>query len=287
MALSTPLVQPSELAEHQPHADLVIVDCRHQLTRPGAGLAAYHAGHIPGAAHVDLDRDLSRRPGPMDGRHPLPSPESFAATLGGLGISNRSFVVAYDDVGGAMAARLWWMLRWVGHDMVSVLDGGIQAWSAAGLPLESGGLAGRRKAEFRYGAAKADWIVATAAVQAALASGEAVLVDARAPERFEGRVEPIDPVAGHVPGAINLPFSRLLADDGRFAGASLIAARFTEVAGDRTGRDVITMCGSGVTACHLLLAMESAGLGLGRLYAGSWSEWIRDPARPIATSASD
>lgn len=199
-----------------------------------------------------------------------------------LGISNDSFVVVYDDCGGAMAARLWWMLRWLGHDQVAVLDGGIQAWSALGGALEHGEWAGNPVGNFVATSIQEGWIVETDELATLLKQGEVSLLDARAKPRFDGHVEPIDPVAGHVPGAVNLPFSDLLAADGTFLEPTALAKRFADALRAAPANEAITMCGSGVTACHLLLGLEAAGLGPGRLYVGSWSEWIRDPERPVA-----
>jgi thiosulfate/3-mercaptopyruvate sulfurtransferase len=286
MKLPKPLIRPAELASLLSDPAIVIVDCRHQLLEPGAGERSFVEGHIPGARHAHLDRDLSREPTPEEGRHPLPSPRAFAMTLESLGISNDSAVVVYDDSGSTIAARLWWMLRWVGHQDVSVLDGGMAAWSAAGLPVETGPASGP-PGRYRVGDVHADWVVDTSALQDLLRTGCGVLLDARTAERFEGRAEPIDPVAGHIPGAVNLPGPRLQTREGQLESASILRARFAEVLAGRSATEVVAMCGSGVTACHLLLAMEAAGLNGGRLYAGSWSEWIRDPARPTASKSTD
>lgn len=215
------------------------------------------------------------------GRHRLPAVESLAATLGRLGIDERVQVVAYDASGGVYAARLWWLLRWLGHRRVAVLDGGWQAWCAAGKPSESGPApAGAR----RFAAAVGGMAVVTAdELWQRLGGNACLLLDARSAERFEGRIEPLDPVAGHVPGATNHPFSANLRPDGRFAAAEELRARFDRLMRGHDPREVISMCGSGVTACHTLLAMEIAGLGGASLYPGSWSEWCRDPSRPVAT----
>lgn len=277
-----PLIDAAGLASRLADPDLVILDCRHQLSDPDAGERSYGHGHIPGARHAHMDRDLSRPPKPNEGRHPLPSPAIFAQTLQRLGVSGQSSVVVYDDCGGIMAARLWWMLRWAGHTQVSVLDGGLAAWSAAGLVSERDSPP-PRQGSFAPSRVRDDWVVDTAELPALLGDGCNVLVDARTVERFQGIAEPIDPVAGHIPGAKNLPIDQLLTHTGEFADAKLLRQRFAEAAGEHRAGDVIAMCGSGVTACHLLLGMEAAGLGTGRLYAGSWSEWIRDPTRPIAS----
>jgi thiosulfate/3-mercaptopyruvate sulfurtransferase len=285
MKLSKPLIRPTELAGLLSDPAIVVVDCRHQLLEPDAGERTFLEGHIPGARHAHLDRDLSREPTLEEGRHPLPSPDTLAKTLESLGVSNDSAVVVYDDSGSTIAARLWWMLRWVGHQNVSVLDGGMAAWLAAGLPVETGPASGR-PGRYWVDDVHAEWVVDTRELQDLLRTGRGVLLDARTAERFEGRAEPIDPVAGHVPGAMNLPGPRLQTRDGLLESAGVLRARFVEVLADRPATEVVAMCGSGVTACHLLLAMETAGLNGGRLYAGSWSEWIRDPARPVASGST-
>jgi len=263
---------------------LAIVDCRFDLMNPEAGKRAYLRAHIPGARYAGLDRDLSGPVGPDTGRHPLPSPQAFAAWLGSIGIGGDAQVIAYDEMNGSIAARLWWMLRWLGHGAVAVLDGGFQAWAARGGALESGEPA-LRPEHFtpRIGAnAVSARAVSTAELEQALRDAKTLLVDARAAERYAGTVEPIDSVAGHVPGAVNHPFTANLAADGRFLPAAELKARWQERLQNTGAANFVAMCGSGVTACHNLLALEVAGLPGGRLYAGSWSEWIRDPRRPVA-----
>ena len=277
--MASPLISPAALAKRLDDSAWVVVDCRFVLTDPDAGHAAYRRGHIPGARYAHLDDDLAGVPGPADGRHPLPRIEDFTATLGAWGISDASNVVAYDDMSGGIAARLWWMLRWLGHRAAYVLDGGLKAWQAAGLPLDPE-IPDVRAVEYAAQEVRRDWVVSTDQVPSELAK-DARLVDARAPERFQGLAEPIDPVAGHIPGAINWPFSEALRPDGRMRPVDDLHTRLKHLT-DRPGR-FIAMCGSGVTACHLLLAVNAAGLGNGSLYVGSWSEWIRDPERPIST----
>ena len=277
--MASPLISPVALVKRLGDSAWVVVDCRFVLTDPGAGHGAYRRGHIPGARYAHLDDDLARTPGPADGRHPLPRVEDFTATLGAWGISEASNVVVYDDMSGAIAARLWWMLRWIGHRAAYVLDGGLKAWEAAGFPLDPE-IPVVRAVEYAAQEVRRDWVVSTDQVPSELAK-DARLVDARAPDRFEGLAEPIDPVAGHIPGAINWPFSEALRPDGRMRPADDLHTRLKHLT-DRPGR-IIAMCGSGVTACHLLLAVNAAGLGDGSLYVGSWSEWIRDPERPIST----
>jgi thiosulfate/3-mercaptopyruvate sulfurtransferase len=274
------LIGVDSLRRLQGDPRLAVVDCRFDLLKPDAGRQAFLAAHIPGARYADLNQDLAAAAGARTGRHPLPAADTFAAALGRLGIRNDSQVVAYDDAGGAFAARLWWMLRWVGHDAVAVLDGGLRAWIAQGGALESGeSRAPQERFTPRMGAQP---VVSTEEIERGLADPKVLLVDARAAERYAGRVEPIDPVAGHVPGAVNHPFSLNLDDDGRFLPAAELKRRWQERLAGRNDRTIVAMCGSGVTACHNLLSLEVAGIPGGRLYAGSWSEWIRDPRRPIA-----
>ncbi len=258
-----PLVGPRDVDL----ASMVPVDCRWVLSSPSAGRDAYLAGHLPGAIYMSLDNDLSDMTVTGAGRHPLPSKDDFAATLGRLGIGNQDTVLAYDDAGGAIAARLWWMLRWVGHADVLVLDGGIQAWSAAGLAVETE-VTHRPPTTFRVGETT---MPVMEFEDVALRPASIVLLDARGAERFRGDVEPLDPVAGHIPGAINAPYAGNL-DDGRFLSPSRLASRFTDL-GVTDAAETMVYCGSGVTACHDVLAMEVAGLGTAMLYPGSWSQW--------------
>jgi thiosulfate/3-mercaptopyruvate sulfurtransferase len=259
---------------------LAVIDCRFDLMKPNAGRQAYLTAHIPGARYADLNRDLSASIGSSTGRHPLPAPDAFAATIGTLGIGNRSQVVAYDDANGSMAARLWWMLRWVGHDAVSVLDGGLKAWISSGGALEPGETA--PAAEHFTPHVDSHAALSAAELEQGLRDSKLKLVDARAAERFAGLVEPIDSVAGHIPGAVNHPFTANLDADNRFLPAAELKRRWQERLAGGDAKDLVAMCGSGVTACHNLLSLEVAGLPGAKLYAGSWSEWIRDPRRPIA-----
>ena len=316
-------------------ADIAVIDCRFDLMNPGAGRLAYLKGHIPGAVYADLNQDLSGPVTSSSGRHPLPAPEAFAARLGTLGVANATQVIAYDDANGSYAARLWWMLRWLGHARAAVLDGGIKAWIATGGPLEvddeaSGapqqpakkpGSPQQPTSATAPGAGEGDRfspridaaaVVSTAELAArlhdfsgsrptpglraapdlrdapgvrgssGLRAAHSLLVDARAANRYAGKIEPIDAAAGHVPGAVNHPFTENLAPDGRFLPAAELRRRWDERLAGASPRAVVAMCGSGVTACHNLLSLEVAGLGGAKLYAGSWSEWIRDPERPIA-----
>lgn len=290
---SSPLVPVVRLAEdlglspgtRPDPRGVVVVDCRFNLMKPEAGRAAWLAGHIPGAFYADLDRDLAGPASPTTGRHPLPDPERLRALFGSFGIGPETPVVAYDEGPGAIAARLWWLLRWMGHPHVALLDGGLAAWQAAGLPLATDPPAAAPVRFTGQPGAMPSW--ETAPLAAALASGDTRLrlLDARAPDRFAGTTEPIDPVAGHVPGAINAPFTGNLGSDGRFLPPRELAARFAALAAGRSPGDVVCMCGSGVTACHNVFALELAGLPGAALYPGSWSEWIRSPDRPVATGS--
>lgn len=260
---------------------VVAVDCRHDLSHPDLGPRQFGTAHIPGAVFAHLDHDLSGPVTAQSGRHPLPDRFALAKFLGAAGIDADTHVVAYDQDKSMFAARLWWLLRWLGHERVSVLDGGLAAWQAAGLPLH-GTPTARSARTFSVRPALAQ-TVTTAQVQRELGVGRMLLLDARAPDRFAGRNETLDSKAGHVPGARNQPFALNLDGDGRLRSAAALRALWSEVLGDTPPAQVVAMCGSGVTACHNLLAMELAGLPGARLYAGSFSEWIRDPARKVAT----
>jgi len=283
MAFET-LVDCDDLAARLGDPNWRVFDCRFDLADTQRGEQAYAQGHIPGAYYAHLDRDLSGPITPQTGRHPLPPVDGLTAWLGAHGIRSDTQVVAYDDSGGTMAVRLWWLLRWLGHPRVALLDGGWTAWSAAGLPMEATQAGPAVATAFD---ARPDWrqVATTREILRQLETGSnaLLLVDARTRERFRGDAEPIDPVAGHVPGAINLPLQDNLNPDGTFKPAEVLRARYRQALAGRSPGETAAMCGSGVTACHNLLAMEIAGLAGGRLYAGSWSEWIRDPARPIAT----
>ncbi len=260
---------------------VAILDCRFDLAAPEAGRQGYLRGHIRGARYADLNRDLSGPVALSSGRHPLPAPEFIAARLSELGVGDASQVIAYDEANGAFAARAWWLLRWLGHARAAVLDGGLKAWLAAGGALDSGEPVGGAARRFTP-RLDPEAVLGTAELIEALKDRRRLLVDARAEERFTGAVEPLDPVAGHVPGAVNHPFAGNLSADGRFLPPGELKRRWlARLAGAEPG-NVIAMCGSGVTACHNLLALELAGLNGAKLYAGSWSEWIRDPKRPVA-----
>jgi len=278
-----PLIDVATLAHRNDALGWVVVDCRFNLLDPAAGRAAYEQGHIPGARYAHLDDDLARPPTAAEGRHPLPEPGRLAATLGAWGIAPGHAVVAYDEGSGAIAARLWWLLRWLGHTAAFVLDGGFAAWQAAGLPVEQS-LPVWQPRRYPVPATLSRVAVDTAELLARQAAGD-VLVDARGAARYRGEQEPIDSAAGHIPGARNRPFSSNVTPENRFRPAAELKTELFALLGERAPEQLIAMCGSGVTACHLLLAMDVAGLPGGKLYAGSWSEWIRDPVRPIATGA--
>jgi len=279
------LISASTLAENLDDPELRIVDCRFSLADPDQGRKDYASGHIPGADYANLDTDLAAPISAGSGRHPLPDVETFVGTLRRWGISNDTQVVVYDDAGGGVAARLWWMLRWLGHRDVAVLDGGIAAWTRAHHPV--GQAETLRPAGSFSGSAASDSVWRTAQIESWLAAGSGfTLVDARAGARFRGEQEPIDPVAGHVPGAVNLPFTDTLNADGTWRDVDEIKAcwaRFGEMPGENAWG---VMCGSGVTACHLALSASIAGLSEPCLYVGSWSEWVQDSARPIVAEPS-
>lgn len=278
MSRFSDLISPTELAARLAEPSLRVVDCRASLQSPTAGREAYAKSHLPRATFADLLEDLS---GPIvpgvTGRHPLPDVDVLVAKLRRFGISGTHQVVVYDDAGGAFAARLWWLLRWLGHDTVAVLDGGFPAWVGEGWPVTDD-VASVPPGDFA-GAPRPELLVTVRELSVPESSSRP-LFDARAPERYRGDVEPIDPVAGHIPGAVNLPFAGNLRD-GRFLPPAELRARIAAALHGALPESAIVYCGSGVTACHDVLAFARAGLPLPRLYAGSWSEWITDPARPI------
>ena len=281
----TTLIGTVELEARLSDPDWVIIDCRFDIARPDWGEQSYAEGHIPNAIYAHLDRDLSGPVTERTGRHPLPSMDRFAQTASRWGIDSSVQVVAYDQGSGAIAARLWWLLRWAGHRRVAVLNGGFAAWRQAGLPVsrEPGA---RKPRTFIPQPSPQVRAVSTDELERALAAGEVLLVDARSADRFAGENETIDPVAGHVPGARNHPFADNLDPQGRFLPPEELRSRWQRTLGDQPPEKIVSMCGSGVTACHNLLALEVAGLPGARLYGGSWSEWIRDPARPVARGTS-
>lgn len=279
---ASPLISAAALANRKSRPGLLVVDCRFELADPSRGRAEYLAGHIPGAVYAHLDEQLSAPRSAGTGRHPLPSPAAFAQTLGYWGLEPGTAVVAYDQANGACAARLWWMLRARGHAQVQVLDGGMAAWRAAGLALETAVpvIPPTKVAQQPF-----NGVLDSPQVQAGLAQGAIALVDARAADRFAGQNETLDPVAGHVPGSLNQPFSRNLGDDGRFLGVEKLRELWQPTLAAAGTKPLVAMCGSGITACHNLLALELMNQPAARLYPGSYSEWITDPSRPVATGA--
>jgi thiosulfate/3-mercaptopyruvate sulfurtransferase len=275
------LVTTQLLAEHLDDPRWVVIDTRHDLMDPEKGRKAYAAGHIPGAYFLHVDDDLAGPKTGRNGRHPLPDVQQFAARINQCGVTPESQVVVYDDMGGNFAVRLWWMLRWLGHERVALLDGGYPVWVKDGRPV-SNEVPPPRKGTFvprpRLGAT-----VDAPFVERFREDPSIKLMDARAAERFKGLQEPIDPVAGHIPGATNRFWQKNLQPDGRFKPAQSLRQELEEALGGASPDKAVHMCGSGVTACHNIFAMELAGLPGGRLYPGSWSEWCADPARPVAT----
>jgi thiosulfate/3-mercaptopyruvate sulfurtransferase len=272
------LISTAALAARLQDPALAVVDCRFMLNDVGWGAREYQTAHVPGAVYADLDRDLSGAKNGRNGRHPLPDPAALTATFGRLGISDGVQVVAYDQNTGAYASRLWWLLRWLGHDAVAVLDGGFAKWTAEGRPTAVGE---ERRAPARFAAAmRPAMAVGAAEVDRARRDPDWRLLDARAPERYRGEQEPIDPVAGHIPGAVNYFHCNAVSAAGTLKKPEELRQEVAPlVNGTRTGQ-IVAYCGSGVTACHLLLALEHAGID-GKLYPGSWSEWIADPSRPV------
>jgi thiosulfate/3-mercaptopyruvate sulfurtransferase len=277
------LISSDDLLHHLNEPSWVIIDCRFSLADPESGFAAYRHGHIPNARYAHLDKDLSSPITDQTGRHPLPNTNALVQKLGSWGIDNTSQVVVYDDASGAFAGRLWWLLRHLGHSNVAVLDGGYRRWQKPGYPINTT-LLTVKPAIFRPYPSENIGLTALD-VQNTMALKSICLVDARTPERFRGEQEPIDPVAGHIPGAVNRPFQLNLDNDGLFLSAEALRNQFKTLIGDKNPQQVVHMCGSGVTACHNLLAMEVAGLAGSMLYLGSWSEWIRNKNRPITTKA--
>lgn len=283
MTTFTDLISVTELKELTQSSGCRIVDCRHNLFDLEKGQADYMEGHLPGAVFADMDKDLASEITPVSGRHPLPEVELFRRQLEAWGIGNHTQVVVYDYGNGSLAVRMWWMLRWLGHDAVAVLDGGIAAWTDADESLDDG-VPELPRATF-VASPDESMIATTAEIESAVRNGEAFnLIDARDEGRYRGENEPIDTVAGHIPGAVNLPLARNLNHDGRWRGVSELEAIWNDFLPGRTGEPLIVMCGSGVTACHLILSARLAGLEIPRLYVGSWSEWIRDDSRPVETT---
>ena len=275
----TTLISTGALASHIDDPAFAIVDCRYKLDEANWGEREHGASHIPGAVYADLGRDMAGPRNGTNGRHPLPDPHTLAHTFGRLGIASGVQVVAYDQENGMYASRLWWMLRWLGHDAAAVLDGGFAKWTAEGRPTKTG--AEHRKPREFVAAPRADMSVDIGQVASRLGTSEWRLVDARAPERYRGDSEPIDKTPGHIPGAANHFFQWNLDKHGLFRTPEELRARVNESLGDVSADRLVCYCGSGVTACHNLLALEHAGVKGARLYAGSWSEWSSDPSRPV------
>jgi thiosulfate/3-mercaptopyruvate sulfurtransferase len=276
------LITPEELSRHLDDPLWVVFDTRHDLANPAKGPEAYAAGHIPGAYFISVDHDMAGERNGRNGRHPLPDLDAFAKKMNARGVAPGTQVVIYDDMGGNYAVRLWWLLRWLGHDKVALLDGGLPLWQKEGRPLTQETPAPRSGTFVprpRLGA-----VVDAAFVERFRQDTSLKMIDARAPERYSGKTEPLDPVAGHVPGAVNRFWKENLGADGRFKPPVQLREEFKQLLGSSHADHAVHMCGSGVTACHNLFAMELAGLAGGRLYPGSWSEWCSDPARPVARS---
>jgi thiosulfate/3-mercaptopyruvate sulfurtransferase len=275
----TTLIGADELAEHIDRC--LVVDARHDLADPQASRRAYAEGHVPGALFLHMDEDLSGPKTGRNGRHPMPGREQVRARLAALGLSDDVQLVVYDAANG-MAGRLWWMAKWIGHDAVAVLDGGIAAWRKAGYPMTAEPTAPRAPGRLTLRDPLATLADAAQTGRAA-ADGARLVLDARPGERYRGEVEPIDPVAGHIPGALSRPWALNVREDGRFKPAPVLRAEFEALLAGRAPEAMVNSCGSGVSACMNLLAMAHAGLPGAALYGGSWSEWIADPQRPVAT----
>jgi thiosulfate/3-mercaptopyruvate sulfurtransferase len=277
-----PLIRPDALLRRLDDERVVVIDCRFNLADPGAGRSEWRAAHIPGARYAHLDDDLAGPVQARGGRHPLPDPGAFGQRLADWGVSEEQLVVAYDNAGGAIAGRLWWLMRSYGHREVRVLDGGFAAWLAGQLPIEHSTPAPNAVTQRALVPGQMPTVDA-AGVEEGLRDGSRVLIDVRDAARFAGQTEPLDKVAGHVPGAVNLPLGDNVDAAGYFLGPRDMRKRFERVLNGRPARDAIVMCGSGVSACQTLVALEHAGLDGAALYAGSWSDWISDPSRPVAT----
>lgn len=284
--MSEMLISAAGLAGILENPDLLVLDVRHNLADHAVGRTAYEQGHVPGAIFLDHETQLAAPKTGMNGRHPLPSRDHFGALMRACGLSPRSQVVIYDAGNGAFAAHVWWMLRWIGHDQVQLLDGGWQAWLSADAPVQSGAgpalpIAAVTPADLPEQTMP---VVDAAAVLNNLDKQTFTVVDARDRARFRGEAEPIDPVAGHIPGALNRPNALNVQADGYFKPAAQLRQEFDDLLQGRPPRDIVHQCGSGITACHNLFAMELAGFSGSVLYPGSWSEWCSDPARPVARS---
>lgn len=277
----TTLVSTEELASHLDNPDWVVIDCRFTLTDTDTGMRSYTEGHIPGARYAHLDNDLSSPVSEETGRHPLPDPTVLAEKFGAWGINTDKQVVVYDDTFGAMAVRMWWLLKWMGHDNAALLDGVYPKWLRENRPIskeQHNVVPVIFEPNIRH-----ELVVNADKVQQQLDDNSCILIDARSEERFSGEIEPLDKVAGHIPGAVNRPYDDNLAISGELMSADELLEEYGDALKGKNSKDVIHMCGSGVTACHNVLAMEAAGMAGSRLYVGSWSEWITDTSRAIAT----
>ncbi len=279
--MHTTLIDPATLAAHLEDSDWAVIDCRYDLADEAKGAQQYRQGHIPGARYAHLGHDLAGTKTGTNGRHPLAAPEEICARLSALGIARGTQVVAYDADTSMYAVRLWWMLRWLGHDAVAVLDGGLARWSAEGYPVRADEETWA-PAVFE-GTPREGWRLTADDVLARIDDPSLVLVDARSPERYRGENETIDPIGGHIPGARNRYYLDNLAPDRTFKPPDVLRAEWTAALEGRNPEDAVMYCGSGVTACHNLLALEHAGLGGARIFPGSWSEWCADPSRPVET----
>lgn len=277
--MTSPLISTTDLAAQRDNPNLVIVDTRHDLMNHSLGRELYAASHIPGAIFMSIEDDLASAKTGQNGRHPLPTPDAFAETLRAKGIGNLSKVVVYDQGSSMFVGRLWWMLKWLGHDEVYVLDGGFAQWQKDGLPVETA-VSSRTKSQF-IPRVRDEMRVTVDGVLKAISNPNRRIIDARAAERYRGEVEPVDPVAGHIPGALNRAFAHNLRD-GKFKPAAELRAEFDALLAGRAPESIIHQCGSGVSAISNLIAMEHAGLSGSKLYAGSWSEWCADASRPVA-----
>ena len=276
------LIDPSTLASNLTDPHWIVIDCRFDLAEPDKGEQQYREAHIPGARYAHLDRHLSGPKTGTNGRHPLPDSDVLCRTFSELGIGAQMQAVAYDADSGMYAARLWWMLRWMGHDAVAVLDGGLARWRREGHQVK-GGVESSTSAQFR-GAPRPGWKLSVDEVMQGLNSPNRLLVDARSPERYRGQNETLDKVGGHIPGAANYFFHQNLTADKTFKSPEDLQTQWTPVLKGRDPKEVVVYCGSGVTACHNLLALEHAGIQGARIFPGSWSEWSADPSRPVATN---
>ena len=277
------LISADSLQQHLNDAQWRIVDCRFNLKDPGEGLALYQMDHIPHAVYAHLDHDLSSPVTANSGRHPLPDVNQFKEKLGNWGITKDTQVIVYDDAAGSYAARLWWMLRWLGHDSVAVLDGGFSSWKQQGLPVTSDIPQFSRTTYI--GEPNLEMLIDSDDLQEKLAQSQSLLIDVRDPVRYQGIEEPIDKVAGHIPGSINIPWKNNIAENGLYLPKAQLHDEYMKVLHDTPIDNTVFMCGSGVTACHSLLALEHIGISGIKLYPGSWSAWITDPARPVETSS--